>query len=85
MTLLEMIKKWEGVKDDLEKQNLPGTRIKGDIEVAEDIIKDLKSVSEYISEENVRTKILKKMLGELDSYEFGKLEVLAHVYSTLSD
>jgi len=59
MTLLEMIKKWEGVKDNLEKQRLPGTRIEGDIDVADDILKDLKSIrDQQPSWVTIRVKVL---------------------------
>ena len=85
MTLLEMIKKWEGVKSTLEEErNKVGPRIMGDIEVANDILKDLHSLSEYVSEENIREKVLKKMDEEAEKYEYGSLEMLARVYSIMS-
>jgi len=66
MTLLEMIKKWERVKTTLEEErNKVGPRIMSDIEVAEDIIKDLRSMTKSISMVELKMKVLQKMDTEL--------------------
>ena len=92
MTLLEMIKKWEGVKDSLAKPGIGNIRIQGDIDVAEDIIKDLKSIAkENLANETpqkisyrVKISVLKEMERALDQKCYDDVRTLAHTLSLIS-
>lgn len=63
MTLLEMIKKYEKVKDGLEQQVLkyPPNHLSAQIETIDLILKDMKSVVECVSVNTLYTKVLKQI------------------------
>ena len=91
MTLLEMIKKWERMRDRLEEYgDVP--KVKCDIEVAEDVIKDLKCIEkENLANETpqkisykVKISVLKEMERALDQKCYDDVHTLAHTLSLIS-
>ena len=88
MILLEMIKKYEGIKVDLEKKRNPSykyTAIESDIETVDLILKDLRSVEAHPSVTVIRDKILKEMDRALRSEAFDDAHTLAQTLSLLPE
>ena len=89
MTLEEMITKWERIKSRIEEDSFKvGPRIKGDIEVAGDIIRDLRSIEEHHESPQklsyvLKQKVLEKMHKTIDSNNFNDVLTLSHVLCTL--
>lgn len=84
MTLLKMIKKWEGVKNNLMKPGMGNIRIQGDIDVADDIIKDLKSIEDQQpSWVTIRDKIMKKIDVEIGYEHYTEVLSLAQALQIL--
>ena len=93
MTLLEMIKKYERVKKNVEKMqdrvppfthNL--SRIVDDIEVVDTILNDLKSVrDQQPSWVTLRDKVMKKIDKELDLCQYTEAEKLTRILSLLPE
>ena len=91
MTLLEMIKKYEGVKSDLEMQQcrvppkIEGLYDIGDgINVTEHVLRDLKSIRyQQPSWVTVRVKIMKKIDKALESDDPESALKLAQTLSIL--
>ena len=86
MTLLEMIKKWEGVCATLKEERYKvGPKIMGDIEVAEDIIKDLKDIeASQPSWGSLSANVMKKMDSALVKNNFNDVLTLAQTLDILT-
>ena len=86
MTLLEMIKKGEGVSATLKEERYKvGPKIMGDIEVAEDIIKDLKDIeASQPSWGSLSANVMKKMDSALVKNNFNDVLTLAQTLDILT-
>ena len=87
MTLSEMIKKYEKIKDGLERRHLdyPPDHLSTQIEVMDCIIKDLHSIEEDIDVRAVRFKILRLISRELDNSNFTDARNLAQTFTMLPE
>lgn len=79
MTLLEMIKKYEGIK---KKMHM--VQQKEDEEIVEAILEDLRSIKDDIDVQAVKFKVLRLINRELDNSNFEDVRNLAQAMHLLS-
>jgi uncharacterized phage protein gp47/JayE len=79
-----MIKKWEKVKGTLEKErDEHSVDVMSDVEVADDVLKDLRGILKDNSEISIRNMILKKLRRAIEKDNIDDAVNLSHVLNMI--
>lgn len=89
MTLLEMIKKYEGVKEDLVLSRKPilssGAMAADSIEIVDHILKDLNSVAKHTTVDTLYAKILRQIDKAITNDDPDGARTWAHTLAILPE